>query len=134
MKDLTAREGDLIKNIQVELSKVGARLFRNNTGQAWVGKVLQIKAVDSGQFKPGSYIALEHARPFHAGLCEGSSDLIGWSDDGRFVAIEVKTKNTRRTDAQRNFIHQVNLAGGIAFFCYSVEEAIENYKKGVQKT
>lgn len=92
------------------------RLFRNNVGTAWAGVIVA---------KTSSTITLREARPLHAGLCVGSSDLIGWTtieitEDmvgekvAVFTAIEVKAGNTKTTDAQANFVDQVNNAGGMA--------------------
>lgn len=92
------------------------RMFRNNVGTAWAGVI---------SHKTPSTITLRDPRPLHAGLCVGSSDLIGWTSVeitpdmvgttvAVFTAIEVKTGNTPATDAQVNFIDQVNAAGGIA--------------------
>lgn len=69
------------------------------------------------------------------GVCNpGGSDLIGWTSAvitpdmvGQRVAIitaiEVKTETGKPTDAQLNFIDQVQKAGGIAGICRSVEDA-----------
>lgn len=68
------------------------------------------------------------------GLCEGSSDLIGWrtriitaEDVGKpiaqFVAIEVKSKTGRATKDQNSFIYTVQKAGGIAGIARSVQDA-----------
>lgn len=62
--------------------------------------------------------------PIRAGLCVGSSDLIGWTSItitpemvGKsvavFTAVEAKTKNVRTTPEQQNFIDRVKMAGGI---------------------
>lgn len=93
-------------------------LFRNNTGMGWVGKVIK---------KTPTTITLENARPLHAGLIKGSSDLIGWTiidiqphhvgqKMAVFTAFEVKTKTGRPSAPQRNFVERVNEAGGIAGF------------------
>lgn len=69
------------------------------------------------------------------GLCNGSSDLIGWTeyvvrpeDVGRkmavFTAIETKaSKGGRKREEQLNFISAVQRAGGIAGFATSENEA-----------
>lgn len=91
------------------------RLFRNNTGMGWQGTRLQSR--------PGT-VLLSDPRPLHAGLCEGSSDLIGWTSVevtpemvGRnvavFTAIEVKQPRKRPSPAQANFLQKVREAGGI---------------------
>jgi hypothetical protein len=93
------------------------RLFRNNVGMGWAGRL--IHRTEAGT------VALHGARPLHAGLCEGSSDLIGWTTleitpdmVGRkvavFTAVEVKVPGKKPTAEQINFITQVRTAGGIA--------------------
>jgi len=64
-------------------------------------------------------------RHITAGLCKGSSDLIGIAPCGRFLAVEVKTPRGRVSAEQRTFIDAVNAAGGIAGVCRSVDEALE---------
>lgn len=88
--------------IRIALAALGVRLFRNPVGMAY--------------FSNGS--------PVHFGLCVGSSDLIGYTATGRFIAIEVKTPTGRATDEQLAFIEAVRKVGGIAFIAHSVEEAI----------
>lgn len=93
------------------------RIFRNNTGMAWAGSAMR----DS---RGGVFI--KDARPLHAGLCEGSSDLIGWTSIeitpamvGRkvavFTAVEVKQPGKRPTESQQNFLQRIREAGGIGF-------------------
>ena len=62
-------ESELLKKIQVKLSPQTI-LFRNNVGTGWTGTVKRSKT--------GSGIYIENPRPLNAGLCVGSSDLIGW--------------------------------------------------------
>lgn len=113
-------EVDLMRLIMLELSKAGARVFRNNVAQAWVGTLSLRYQNPNGSIR----VELENARPLHAGLCTGSSDLIGFSKQGHFIAIEVKTKTGRVTSEQQNFINAVRASGGIAGVCRSVEEAL----------
>ena len=59
-------------------------------------------------------VVIRQARPLHAGLVEGGSDLIGWENKtGLFTAFETKTPNGRLTERQKTFIDAVNAAGGI---------------------
>lgn len=92
------------------------RLFRNNVGRGWVGKLIK---------STRESITLVSYRPLNSGLCVGSSDLIGWTTieitpemvGGKiavFTAFELKTKNIKTTDEQLNFIDQVKKSGGIA--------------------
>lgn len=91
------------------------RLFRNNTGQAWVGELLARH--------PNGSILLAHARPLHAGLHVGSGDLIGWHR-GRFLSVEVKTPDGRPTVEQLTWRDNVLRAGGIAGIVRGVDEAL----------
>jgi hypothetical protein len=87
------------------------RLFRNNVGAfEW----------DLGKW-------------LHYGLCKGSSDLIGWTQqDGKaiFTAVETKGKRGRLTQDQENFLYQVEAAGGIAIVARSVDEALDGLRRG----
>ena len=113
--------------IQTEIllaaSAKGYILFRNNTGMGWTG--------DTERLSDGS-VLIRNPRPLHAGLCKGSSDLIGWrpllvgpehlgSRLAQFAAIEVKTKRGRATAEQANFLRVVGEAGGIALLSRSPE-------------
>ena len=102
-----------------------ATLFRNNVGTAWIGDTLKLK--------DGS-ILIRNPRVFHAGLCEGSSDLIGWRSltitpdmvgqtVAVFAALEVKSKTGRATAGQKNFCQRVTEAGGFAGIVKSPDDA-----------
>lgn len=101
-------ENDIMKLIQIEFSKLGHRLFRNNTGA----------------------LKDEKGRWVHFGLCEGSSDLIGWSRTGRFMAVEVKRPGAwtkpERLQKQHNFLAVIIAAGGIGIMAESVEDALRD--------
>ena len=109
------REGEALRDIQAAASAAGHRLFRVNVGKAWVGKVVS---------RSDKHVTLENPRPFHAGMIEGQSDLIGWTRDGTFAAIEVKAGRTATTEAQRRFVDAVIAAGGRAGIVRSVDEAM----------
>lgn len=106
-EDSPVREAPIIRATQVALSKLGARVFRNNVGAL--------------QDKVGRWVQY--------GLCKGSCDLIGLSHNGRFIAIEIKAGNTATTDEQHAFIEMVNRMGGVAFIARSAEEAVMMYHK-----
>lgn len=113
-------EADLMRRLQKLASSLGARLFRQNSGMAWVGKVER----GPGNFRlgPGD-VVIRSARPFHAGF-NGMSDLGGWvpvevtaSMVGCTVAVysQVEVKlNGRPTKEQIAWIDAVNRAGGRA--------------------
>jgi hypothetical protein len=125
------KELELQNKIRKRLSEHGRTVtWRNNVGTGWVG--------DVNRLTDGS-ILLKNPRPLHAGLCTGSSDLIGMTEVtitpdmvGKkiavFTALEVKTKTGRATPDQMNFIHQVLKSGGIAGVVRSPEDAIQATK------
>jgi hypothetical protein len=109
------KETDVQKLVQLQATKLGAVTFRNNVGMGWVGKAI----------KKGDLTIIKNARPLHAGLCEGSSDLIGWTSIevtpemvgeklAVFTAIELKSGRRSSTTEQTNFITNVKKAGGFA--------------------
>lgn len=117
-------ESEVQKLIQLAASKSGAVTFRNNVGQGWIG---QVRRLSDGS------IHILNPRPLEAGLCKGSSDLIGWKSVqitpdmvGKrvaiFTAVEVKA-GARPTPEQLQFIDQVRKAGGIAGIARSPQEA-----------
>lgn len=60
------------------------------------------------------------------GLGVGSADLVGFRhSDGKFCAIEVKTKTGRVRKEQKLWIDYVNKNGGNAGIARSVEDALE---------
>ncbi len=124
-------ETQIMKEIQLALSKLGCRIFRCNTGQGWVGKSVRFTKLMMVQVYPGDVI-IRQARPLHAGLTEGGSDLIGWTKDGKFLSIETKVEGHKtdkdRLEKQINFIDAVNKSGGVGFIAKNVDEAVQLYK------
>lgn len=115
-------ETPLMREMLIEASRLGARLFRQNTGVGWIGKAKRISRACSIPVKPGD-VVISAARPFHAGF-EGLSDLGGWvpvvvTPDmvGKTIAVyaQVEVKDGARvTEAQRRWIEAVLKAGGRA--------------------
>ena len=102
-----------------------ARLWRNNVGTGWAGQAVKIQRRGMVAVEPGDII-VRQGRPLHAGLCVGSSDLIGYRVvDGvaQFVALEVKSATGRATKEQTHFIDHINAVGGCAGIVRSVEDA-----------
>lgn len=115
-------EADEMRAQMKEATTLGARLFRNNTARAWAGNRIT--------HHPDSSVTIRNARPIHAGLCLGSSDLVGWmpvvvtpdmvgETVAIFTAVEIKTPRGRPSAGQVNFIDAVNRAGGFAGFSRS---------------
>lgn len=108
------READTMRAIQLRLSsEPETRVFRNNVGQ----------------------LEDRDGRIVRYGLCNGSSDLIGWhrvtitpdmvgQSVAIFTAIEVKQPGKYPTKEQRAFIDAVQHAGGIAGMARSEQEAV----------
>lgn len=59
------------------------------------------------------------------GLCTGALDLIGWSPDGRFVAIDAKIGDDKPRKEQQDFADAVIRNGGIAGFAWSVKDFVD---------
>ncbi|RLF67108.1 MAG: hypothetical protein DRN30_00755 [Thermoplasmata archaeon] len=125
-------EQTLLKQFLKEASKLGHRLFRNNTGTGWVGKATRCSSPRQVTLYPGD-VLIRQARPLHAGLIKGSSDLIGWSvirvtsemvgqRVAIFTAAELKTGRLKATTEQQNFVNKINLDGGIAVVAYEFNE------------
>lgn len=114
-------EIDIVRALQIKASEMGHRLFRNNSGVGWAGQQVRVARSRMVMVHPGD-VVIRSARPLHAGLAEGSSDLIGLSSSGRFLAVEVKSLKGRTTDRQESFIDMVNRLGGIGMIAKSVED------------
>lgn len=121
------RESILIRNTMLAATVYGARLFRNNVGNGYVGSLVTVL--------PNGNAVLANWRRIQFGLAPGSSDLIGWTPVvitpdmvGRtlavFSAIEDKTKNVSTTKMQKAFIEAVRADGGFAGVARSVDEGL----------
>ena len=95
-------ESNILNDCLIDLSKAGCLAWRNNTG----------------------VLPDRQGRPIKFGLCVGSSDIIGITPDGKFLAIECKTAMGQPTQAQLNFIAAVCRAGGRAGIARSGQEAV----------
>lgn len=113
-------EADIMRRLQKAASSLGARLFRQNTGMAWVGRVE--KRTGMVRLNPGD-VVIRNARPFHAGV-PGMSDLGGWlpvpvtadmvgSTVAVYTQVEVKDGG-QATQEQSDWIAAVLAAGGRA--------------------
>ena len=103
-----ACEADLYGPLMLEATRLGGRLFRNNVGLA-------------------RYRGRAGVQQVRYGLAPGSSDLIGWTPDGRFWAVEAKRPGWRQTPSwlqsdQNKFLLAVCLAGGVGVVVTSIEE------------
>jgi hypothetical protein len=102
------KEMDVMRACMLALSEAGCLIWRNNVG----------------------VLPDRNGVPIRFGLCVGSADLIGIAPDGRFLAVEVKTKTGRVRPEQQRFIDAVNAKGGIAGVARSAEEALDLLRRG----
>lgn len=112
------------------------RLWRNNVGTGWAGAATRVTAGNlqalARGLRPGD-VVIRGGRPLHAGLCVGSSDLIGYRRVGslaQFVALEVKSATGRPSAEQTQFLDHITAAGGCAGIVRSVEDAHEILRTG----
>lgn len=114
-------EANVMRHLQVFASKLGARLFRQQVGMAWTGKIE--RRIGMVRMNAGD-VLLRAARPFHAGVT-GMSDLGGWvpvtvtpemvgSTVAVYAQVEVKDAKGRPSREQLAWIKAVNEAGGRA--------------------
>jgi len=73
---------------------------------------------------------LAYLRIFNFPVLQGMGSRRGICDriaiyKGRFVAIETKAPGKKPSDAQKEFLREVEEAGGIAIVAYSPEDVIE---------
>ena len=94
------KESDIKKSIMMEISRQGHKIFNNPVG-------------------------FDQERKIKYGLFKGSSDLIGWTNTGRFLAVEVKTPTGRLSKEQNKFLDEVNKSGGVGICARSVENVKE---------
>jgi hypothetical protein len=130
------------QTILLRLARGAVRLFRNNVGTAWTGRAMRITRAGIVRVGPKGVpysvepgdIVIRNPRPLHAGLCRGSSDLIGLRSVtvtpemvgqrlAVFAAVEVKAPRGRLTAEQEAFIAMVREMGGLAGAARSVEDA-----------
>jgi len=94
------KEADLLQQVRLEASKLGAVIWRNNIG--------------AYKHPKGHYIRY--------GVCNpGGADLIGIYRE-KFLAIETKIPGKNPTPEQQLFIDMVNKSGGIAGVVRSIED------------
>jgi len=118
------KEIELGKKICLMASNLGHRIFRANVGEGWIGKAVFFSKPAKIDVYPGDVI-IRKAKRIHFGLCPGQGDYLGWSRDGKFISIEVKTETGKIRPEQIAFADAVNKAGGIAGIIRSEEEAFE---------
>lgn len=92
MRGKKRTEAQILKAVMMEASRLGMRVFRNETGLFYA----------------------KNGTPVSCGLRKGSGDLIGWTRHGRFASLEIKKVGGRASKEQINWMEQVQAAGGFA--------------------
>lgn len=127
-------ERDIQNEVLLECGHDGTTLFRQNVGQGWTGEATKVtRHYRAVNLQPGD-VVIRNARPLIAGLCVGSSDIVGWRSVeitaamvgqrvAVFTALEVKAAKRRAKEAQARFLGNVREAGGIAAIVRSKEDA-----------
>lgn len=129
------KESTILKTVMLAATLSGAVALRNNVGTGWLGRSKWLKAGER-YVAHGDEIVIQQPRPLHAGLHRGSADLIGWRTItitadmiGKRVAVflsaETKSATGRLSADQKNWLQQVNGAGGIGIVCRSADEFTE---------
>lgn len=120
-------ETALVNMVRLRFSRGDARLFRNNVGEAWMGRAVR---------NPDGSVTIRNPSRVQYGLCIGSSDLIGWRSVtvtpemvGRqvavFVAAEGKVGRRKPTQEQESFVNAVRAAGGLAGVFYTLDDVVK---------
>ncbi len=133
-RPMSAHERDILNEIRLAASATGMTTWRNNVGTGWTGEVIRVKAGSIVRVREDA-ILIHNPRPLHAGLCKGSSDLIGirpvvvtaemlGQTLAQFAAVEVKSSRGRVTEVQDRFLQFVRSAGGYAVIARSAEDLV----------
>ncbi len=101
------RETETTKEMLQVLEKAGFYVWRNNSGVMVIGS----RFVRFGK--------------------AGSSDIIGWTPYGQFIAIENKTNGEPIKESQQEFIDALNSRGGFGIIAMSVEDVIDFVESGI---
>lgn len=116
-----------MQRIRLEVGSLpSTRVFRNNVGQGWAGRLLE---------RTASRVTLADPYPLQAGLCIGSPDLVGWhtvtipaswvgSRRALFLGLEVKTAIGRPTLDQERFLAALEASGGVGGIVRSPADAL----------
>jgi hypothetical protein len=123
-------EAQILKEILLTLgSRADMRVWRNNTGQLWTGKIIR-KVERAGTIKvEKGDILIKRGYPVRFGL-PGSADILGVAaPSGRFIAVEVKAENGKQSKQQKVFADMVKRMGGAYILARSKDEAMSELEK-----
>lgn len=109
---ITASANELTKQVLMLASRVGARLWRRNVGQGWIGNAKKYTQRETVIVNPGD-VVIRAARPFHNGEA-GQYDTWGWQAVtitpemvgtimAQHIEIEIKFGADRLSTEQQNW-------------------------------
>ena len=81
----------------------------------------------------GMALNIRTGTPFKYGLV-GGADIIGILNDGRFLAIEIKSGNAVQSKEQKNFEAMIKKFGGVYFVATSCDEALKKLTESLSST
>lgn len=64
---------------------------------------------------------------------KGSSDILGLTPDGRFLAVEIKFGDDEMSDDQIEFFRQVKKRGGVAIEGKTLEDIEQQWQAAIAK-
>lgn len=99
--------------------------YRQNTGQAWQGRPVDVPIGEYVRVTPGMKI-LADARPISFGL-EGAGDIVGHRR-GKAFQVEMKTATGSQREKQKTFERVWVQRGGIYILARSAEEAVDGVR------
>lgn len=135
-------ETAILKRTLIALGKIASfRGWRNNTGQAWMGRAQRIARAGLISVQPGD-VVIHGARPVSFGL-PGSADILGLravritpahvgTTLAQFVAVETKTETGRQSEQQRKFERMVSSLGGLYIVARDADEAARIVRDGAE--
>jgi len=106
-KSLPISEQQLVNQIIGYLNYSGYYVWRNNSGRVFVG---------------------DTKRMIRFGLT-GSSDIVGITPKGKFIAIECKVGKNKTTLFQDAFLEEIRCRHGIQMVVYSLDELTKKLKE-----
>lgn len=120
-----------VKEYLLAASRLGARLWRRNVGQGWIGDAKKYKAREVVTVNPGD-VLIRAARPFHNGeagqydtwgfvIVTITPDMVG-TKMAQHVEIEAKQGSGRESPEQIAWGEFVRASGGRAGVARSVAD------------
>jgi hypothetical protein len=134
----TSASTNLAREIALAVSRLGAVLWRNNSGTAWMGESIRASRPTAVVMQPGD-VLVRAARRVDFGVGDGGSDQVGFTPfpvAGGLVLpvwteVEEKTGSGRLRPNQRTHLAGVARHGGLAIVARTVEDALAPVRRAV---